>query len=147
MMWLITLLTICQKNKWKMPSQDNLTDRQTTIHTLREIIAEFVSSRDWDTYHSPKNLVMALSVEVAELMEHLQWLTLDESREIPTDPEKFQLVKEEICDCLAYTLALVNSLDFDLSASVQEKMVKNRLKYPIDSKKTKNAQITPSESE
>ena len=95
---------------------------------LRDTLRKFVAERDWDQFHSPKNLAMALSVEAAELMEHFQWLTEDESRRLP--PEKFNAVRDEMADVLVYLVRLADKLDVDLLEAAAQKIEKNALKYP-----------------
>jgi NTP pyrophosphatase (non-canonical NTP hydrolase) len=75
---------------------------------------------------------MALAIEAAELMEHFQWLTVEESREVQKDEEKLTAIGEEIADVFCYTLALVNELDLDLTSIFTRKMERNRAKYPVD---------------
>ncbi len=99
---------------------------------LREMVRQFVDERDWETFHAPKNVSMAMAVEVAELMEHFQWLTIDESRAIPSDAEKLQEVGEELADILCYGMALANTLGIDISETMRQKMEKNRRKYPVE---------------
>ena len=74
---------------------------------------------------------MALAIEAAELMEHFQWISMEESSRISADPRKLEAVGEELADVLCYALALANRLDLDLSAVFEQKMAKNRLKYPL----------------
>jgi NTP pyrophosphatase (non-canonical NTP hydrolase) len=105
-------------------------DATTTVAELRQILAEFVAERDWSQFHSPKNVSMALAIEVAELMEHFQWLTTEASRKIAEDPAKLAAVGEELADVVGYSLALANELGIDVSGAIRAKMVKNRLKYP-----------------
>lgn len=107
-------------------------DDSTTINELRDIVRQFVSERKWERYHTPKNLSMALSVEVAELQEHFQWWTDLEISDRLNDPDERRLVGEEIADVCAYLLSLVNELGFDLSTLLSEKMQKNRTKYPAE---------------
>jgi NTP pyrophosphatase (non-canonical NTP hydrolase) len=95
---------------------------------LRDTLRKFVAERDWDKFHSPKNLAMALSVEAAELMEHFQWLTEDQSRRLP--PEKLEQVRDEMADVLVYLVRLADKLDVDLLAAAAKKIEKNALKYP-----------------
>ena len=109
-----------------------MSDAQTTVQDLRQLVAEFVDERDWQQFHSPKNLSMALAIEVAELMEHFQWISMDESRQIGDDQEKRLGVQEELADVLCYALAIANSLDIDIATAMTEKMVKNRKKYPAE---------------
>lgn len=113
------------------PAQ-NATDATTTVAELRQVLAEFVAERDWSQFHSPKNVSMALAIEVAELMEHFQWLTIEASRKLADDPEKLAAVGEELADVIGYSFVLANVLGIDVSTAMRDKMVKNRLKYPAD---------------
>jgi dCTP diphosphatase len=108
-----------------------MTDNETTVAALRQQVARFVAERDWDQFHSPKNLVMSLAIEVAELMEHFQWISTEQSRAVGTEATKRIAVSEELADVLSYTLALANALQIDLSAALEDKMRKNALKYPV----------------
>jgi NTP pyrophosphatase (non-canonical NTP hydrolase) len=107
-------------------------DTNTTVAELRQIIADFVAERDWSQFHSPKNVSMALAIEAAELMEHFQWLTTEDSRELATDPKKLADVGEELADVIGYSFALANELGIDVSSAIRAKMVKNAQKYPAD---------------
>jgi NTP pyrophosphatase (non-canonical NTP hydrolase) len=91
-----------------------------------------VDEREWEKFHAPKNVSMAMAVEVAELMEHFQWISVEESRSIGDDAEKLEAVGEELADVLCYGLALANTLGLDVTETMQKKMVKNRAKYPIE---------------
>jgi NTP pyrophosphatase (non-canonical NTP hydrolase) len=95
-------------------------------------VERFVAERDWRQFHTPKNLAMALAIEAAELMEHFQWLTAEESRDVAGGPDKLAAVAEELADVLCYALALANELSIDVSAAVEAKMQKNAQKYPAD---------------
>ena len=106
-------------------------DETTTIAALRKMVHQFVDERDWHQFHSPKNLTMALAVEAAELMEHFQWITTDASRSIGDDPQKLAAVGEELADIICYALALANELSIDVDSAMQDKMRKNRDKYPV----------------
>jgi NTP pyrophosphatase (non-canonical NTP hydrolase) len=108
------------------------TDRSTTVSDLRTLVRDFVDARDWQQFHSPKNLSMALAIEAAELMEHFQWITPDASREIDKDGEKLGEVSEELADVLCYALAIANELKIDVATAMASKMKKNELKYPAD---------------
>ena len=110
----------------------NLSDRdaETTIADLRELVRAFVDARDWKQFHSPKNLSMAMAIEAAELMEHFQWITPDESRMVGHDARKLTAVGEELADVVCYALAIANELEIDVSTAMHEKMKKNALKYP-----------------
>ena len=97
---------------------------------LRDALREFAAERDWDQYHSPKNLASALAVEAAELLERFQWLTEDQSRTLP--PEELEKVREEMADVLNYLVRLADKLDVNLLEAAREKMELNALKYPAD---------------
>jgi NTP pyrophosphatase (non-canonical NTP hydrolase) len=107
-----------------------MSDQSTTLSDLRRLVADFVIARDWQQFHSPKNLSMSLAIEAAELMEHFQWLTIDQSRAVAAQPEKLAEVADELADILCYALALANELQIDVSDAVGCKMIKNERKYP-----------------
>ena len=109
-----------------------MNDSQTTIADLREVVRRFVDERDWQQFHAPKNLSMALTIEAAELMEHFQWIGSDDSRTVGGDTEKLTAIGEELADVFCYTLAIANELDIDLSAAMADKMIKNAQKYPAE---------------
>src|SRR6184192_2724827 len=107
-------------------------DASTTLADLRDLVRRFVEERDWRQFHSPKNLSMSLAIETAELMEHFQWIDAAESRRIGDDPAKLDEVRDEIADVLCYLIALANELDVDLSSALDNKMIKNAAKYPVE---------------
>ena len=107
-----------------------MSDAETTVAELRELIRHFVEERDWRQFHAPKNLAMSLAIEAAELMEHFQWISTEESREIAAKPEELAEVSDELADVLCYALAMANQLDIDLSTAIRSKMIKNEEKYP-----------------
>jgi dCTP diphosphatase len=109
-----------------------MNDSDTTIAQLRENIRQFVTERDWEQFHSPKNLAMALAVEAAELMEHFQWIDIADSRRVIDDRQKLEQIGEELADVISYALALANELQLDVSDAVRRKMEKNAQKYPAD---------------
>jgi len=100
------------------------------IHELQISLRKFAAERDWGQFHSPKNLAAALSVEAAELLEHFQWLTEEQSRTIPE--EKHGAIAEEIADVLLYLLQLADKLDIDPIDAARKKMILNAAKYPVD---------------
>jgi NTP pyrophosphatase (non-canonical NTP hydrolase) len=106
-------------------------DSTTTLAEVRAWTAAFVAERNWEQFHSPKNLSMSLAIEAAELMEHFQWIDIAESRRVVDDPAKLAAIGEELADVLSYTLALANSLGLDLSETLRAKMIKNAVKYPV----------------
>jgi dCTP diphosphatase len=102
----------------------------TEMEKLREQLREFAAARDWDQFHSPKNLAMALSVEAAELLETFQWLTEEQSRRL--DPKAQAAVRSEIADVLLYLIRLGDQLGIDPVAAAQRKLVENAQKYPVE---------------
>lgn len=109
-----------------------MTDQNTSVWELREIVRGFVEERDWKQFHSPKNLSMALAIEAAELMEHFQWISAEKSRTIGEDQERLVGVGEELADVVGYALAIANELGIDLSDAMRDKMEKNAHKYPVE---------------
>jgi NTP pyrophosphatase (non-canonical NTP hydrolase) len=100
------------------------------LEELRHVIRAFADARDWQQFHTPKNLVMALSVEVAELMEHFQWLTAEQSQEL--DVRRHEQVEQEMGDVLIYLIRLADVLNIDLAHAASAKMRLNEAKYPVD---------------
>ena len=97
---------------------------------LQRRLAAFAAARDWDQFHSPKNLAMALSVEASELLEEFQWLTEDQSRSL--DADRLERVRLEMADVLIYLLRLASKLDVDLLRAATDKLALNEQKYPAD---------------
>ena len=100
----------------------------TDLVSLRDALRRFAAERDWRQYHTPKNLAMAMIVEAAELVEHFQWLTPEQS--LSLSAEKLGEVREEVADTLIYLVELADALDIDLIAAARDKMAKNAVKYP-----------------
>jgi dCTP diphosphatase len=109
-----------------------MTDSTTTVAELRQLIADFVARRDWRQFHAPKNLSMSLAIEAAELMEHFQWISPEESRRLADDPDRLAAVADELADVLCYALAVTNELGLDLSTAIRRKIAKNEQKYPVE---------------
>ena len=101
-----------------------------SLDTLRRRIREFAEARAWERYHTPKNLVMALSVEAAELLEPFQWLTPEQSRQLSADQR--EAVRQEIADVLIYLTRLADVLDIDLLDAAADKLALNARKYPVE---------------
>jgi dCTP diphosphatase len=110
------------------------------VNELRDAIRVFIEERDWEQFHSPKNLAMALSVEVAEVVEHFQWLTDEQSRNLP--PEKLAEVREEIGDVMIYLTELADKLGIDPVEAASAKVEINRRKYPASLVKGKAYKYT-----
>lgn len=102
----------------------------TDIQALQVTLRAFANERDWEQFHSPKNLAAALSVEAAELLEHFQWLTEEQSRSIPT--EKREAIAEEVADVFLYLLQLADKLDIEPLEAARKKLQINAAKYPVE---------------
>ena len=98
------------------------------LNELRRDVRQFAKDRDWERYHTPKNLCMAMSVEMAELVEHFQWLTPEESLNL--SDEKKGEVAYEMADVMLYMIQLSEVMNVDLEKAIHEKMVLNAIKYP-----------------
>lgn len=103
---------------------------RSDLFQLRDLIREFVDERDWDKFHTPKNLATALSVEASELLEPFQWL--DSGSESELDDEKRAAIRNEMADVLTYLIRLADKMDVDLFDAVVQKMAINRAKYPAE---------------
>jgi len=104
------------------------------IKKIQKQLSDFADERDWNQFHNPKNLAMALSVEASELVEIFQWLTPEQAEEIMSTNES-EHVKEEIADVMIYLIRLADKLNVDLEDAVADKIIKNGEKYPIDTSK------------
>ena len=118
--------------KWGYNSKFDLcyTPSQMDIEKIKQIINKFAEDRNWDQFHTPKNLSMALSVEASELVEIFQWLKDEESKIL--DEKNLQSVREELADILIYLIRIAHKLDIDLQNSVLKKIKINETKYPIE---------------
>jgi NTP pyrophosphatase (non-canonical NTP hydrolase) len=110
------------------------------LNQLRDTLRRFADERDWDQFHSPKNLAIALSVEAAELLEHFQWMSENESTKLT--PEGIAQVRQELADVLLYLVRLADKLDVDLLAAAAEKLAINAKKYPADRVRGSNKKYT-----
>jgi NTP pyrophosphatase (non-canonical NTP hydrolase) len=102
------------------------------LRTLQAALAQFARDREWERFHSPKNLAMALAGEAGELLEVFQWLTEDESRAVARDPATARAVRDEIADVLLYLARLADVLGIDLDEAVRDKLRRNAERYPVD---------------
>jgi NTP pyrophosphatase (non-canonical NTP hydrolase) len=103
------------------------------VSRLQETLARFARERDWEPFHSPKNLAMALTGEVGELVELFQWLSEDASRGVARDPATARAVRDELADVLLYLVRLATVLEVDLDEAVRSKLATNERKYPAES--------------
>jgi NTP pyrophosphatase (non-canonical NTP hydrolase) len=109
-----------------------MTDSTTTVAELKQLVADFVARRDWRRFHAPKNLSMSLAIEAAELMEHFQWISPEQSRRVSEDADRLAAVGDELADVVCYALAMANELGLDLSTAIRGKIAKNERKYPVE---------------
>ncbi|MYT28146.1 MULTISPECIES: nucleotide pyrophosphohydrolase [unclassified Streptomyces] len=100
------------------------------LHALQRRLADFAAARDWQQYHTPKNLAAALSVEAAELVEIFQWLTPEESAKVMTDPKSAGRVEDEVADVLAYLLQFCQALGIDPLGALAAKIERNETRFP-----------------
>ena len=114
------------------------------VAQLKDALRDFARRRDWEQFHSPKNLAMAMSVEAAELVEHFQWLTEQQSREL--DLKTRAEVAMEMADVFIYLLRLADQLDIDLMQSAQSKMAINEDRYPVELSRGKAKRPNKSDS-
>ena len=119
-----------------------LTDATTTISELRERVLAFVREREWEQFHAPKNLSMALAAEAAELMEHFLWSSPEESRSVAADPAKRAKIAEELADVVIYALEFANATGLDVAASIESKIAANAKKYPVEKSRGRSAKYT-----
>ena len=110
------------------------------IESLRNQLRSFAAERDWDQFHSPKNLASALAVEAAELLENFQWLTETESQQLP--PEALTAVRAEVADVLLYLIRISDKMGIDLIAAANAKIILNAAKYPVDKARGSNKKYT-----
>ena len=111
-----------------------------SLDNLRATINTFVAERDWAQFHTPKNLAMAMIVEAAELVEHFQWDTPQESQQL--SPEKREAVSHELADTFVYLLRIAEVLEIDLIEAANKKIALNAIKYPVEKAKGSNAKYT-----
>ena len=109
-----------------------LTDSATTLADLKTRILAFVRERDWEQFHNPKNLSMALAAETGELMEHFLWATPEQSVAIAADPVKRGRIADELADVVIYALEFANMTGLDVAAAIETKMAANAKKYPVE---------------
>lgn len=113
---------------------------EDSLNNLREKINAFVKERDWDQFHTPKNLAMAMIVEAAELVEQFQWNTPEESQTLT--PEKREAVSHELADTFVYLLRIAEVLEIDLIEATNQKIALNAKKYPVEKARGKNNKYT-----
>ncbi len=109
------------------------------IEEIQARLADFAKERDWEQFHSPKNLSMALAGEVGELLEIFQWLTEEQSRKSSLTDKQLAAVTEELADVLIYALRLADRLDINLDDAISKKIEKNALRYTVEASRGNSA--------
>jgi dCTP diphosphatase len=111
------------------------TDSTTTVEEIKARVLAFARERDWEQFHAPKNLSMALAAEAGELMEHFLWATPEASRTIAENGPKRAKIEEELADVIIYALEFANMTGIDVAAVIEKKMAANAAKYPVEKAK------------
>ena len=117
-------------------------DSRTTVQEIKTKINSFVEKRDWDQFHSPKNLSMAIAVEASELMERFLWSTTDESLQVAKKDSDLRKIQAEVADVAIYLISLCNKMGIDLSDAIFRKIDENEKKYPASRVKGKAHKYT-----
>jgi len=118
------------------------TDSSTTLAEIKTRVLAFARERDWEQFHAPKNLSMALAAEAGELLEHFLWATPDASRTIAQDAVKRRQIEEELADVVIYALEFANMTGIDVAAAIETKMAANAAKYPVEKAKGRSDKYT-----
>lgn len=111
---------------------EQLWDMNTTVGDLRRAVHDFVDARDWYKYHTPKNLAMSIAIEAAEIMEHFQWLSLEESKGLAEDDDLRAEIADELADVLIYCLSFANSAGIEVSDAIHRKLNRNQTRFPVE---------------
>ncbi|HZP60603.1 MAG TPA: MazG-like family protein [Opitutaceae bacterium] len=119
-----------------------MTDATTTFAETKARVLAFARERDWEQFHAPKNLSMALAAEAAELMEHFLWATPEQSHGIAREAAKRQKIEEELADVVIYALEFANITGLDVAAAVEAKMAANARKYPVEKARGRSEKYT-----
>lgn len=105
---------------------------EKSVSELKKKVKGFVSERDWEKYHTSKNIAESISIESAELLEEFQWKSGEEIEKLIKNPEKRKSIEEEVADVMIYCISMANRLDIDLGKAIEEKIESNREKYPTE---------------
>jgi dCTP diphosphatase len=119
-----------------------MTDETATVGALRERVLAFARERDWEQFHSPKNLSMALAAEAGELMEHFLWAESRDSAAVLSDPKKRGKIEDELADVVIYALEFANIGGIDLAKAIEAKLAQNAAKYPVEKAKGRSVKYT-----
>ncbi len=117
-------------------------DATATLAELKARVRAFVRERDWEQFHNPKNLAMALAAETGELMEHFLWATPEASAALAADPGRRAKIADELADVVIYALGFANVTGLDVAAAIDAKMIANARKYPVEKARGRSAKYT-----
>lgn len=117
-------------------------DQTSTFAELKSSVALFARDRDWEQFHAPKNLTMAIATEAAELMEPFLWLSSEASLSLCATPEKKAKIAEELADVMIFSLQFANMTGIDVAAAIEAKIAKNASKYPVTKAKGRSEKYT-----
>lgn len=117
-------------------------DTTVSLQTIKDELAAFIAERDWEQFHKPKDVALALSIEVSEVLEHFRFKSDEEIAHLLNDSAYKQELQDELGDCLGFLVDLGRITGIDLTTAFHEKMKKNRLKYPAEQVKGKNHKYT-----
>jgi len=117
-------------------------DSVTTIKELQDILSKFITDRDWDKYHHPKEVAVSLAVEAGELLEIFQWMDRVPVEQMKKDPKLMERIRDELADVLGYCLDFGKRLDIDITKAYIEKMAKNEKKYPVEKSRGNHKKYT-----
>lgn len=121
---------------------DRPTDATARLAELKQRVLEFAQERDWEQFHTPKNLSMALAAEAAELMENFLWMSPEDSLQAVDEPQCRSAVEKELADVVIYALQFANRAGIDLAAAITDKMEENARKYPVEKARGRSDKYT-----
>ncbi len=107
-------------------------EQELSIKEVMDRLQTFLSERDWEKFHDPKNLAMSIAIEAAELMELFQWRTNSEASDVAGNPETLKRVREELADVMLYCFSMAQTLDIDIARAMIDKIALNAMRYPAD---------------
>jgi len=125
-----------------MEIADKPTDSNTTVEYLKQLVKKFCEDREWDKYHSPKNLAIGIVTEASELLEIFRWKSEDESYNLLKDPKKLEKIRHELADVLYFVLRFAQKYNIDLTNALIEKLKINEERYPIEKAKGSDKKYT-----
>jgi dCTP diphosphatase len=117
-------------------------DAEALVEELKQKVLAFARERDWEQFHNPKNLAMALAAEAGELMENFLWMDAAESRRAAAEPRRREAIEHEIADIVIYALQFANQTGIDLATAIAAKMEVNARKYPVDKARGRSEKYT-----